>query len=110
MIIINYYSQIQTGSFHTLNGPIQPTAWFHLGLVYHGSEDGQGFTVYYDGRLLQSVTQKIPNTFDRGRGKLVVGRILIDKDNRYASIEVDDIILWNRQLNVQEILYFAQIP
>ena len=55
------------------------------------------------------MTQKIPNTFDCGRGKLVVGRMLIDKDNRYASIEVDDIILWNRQLNVQEILYFAQI-
>ena len=77
--------------------------------MYHGPEDGQGFTVYHDGTLFQSVTQKIPNTFDRGRGGLVVGRMLIDKDNRYASIEVDDIILWNRQLNIQEILYFAQI-
>ena len=77
--------------------------------MYHGPEDGQGFTVYYDGTLIQSVTQKIPNTLDRGNGGLVVGRMLIDKDNRYASIEVDDIILWNRQLNIQEILYFAQI-
>ena len=77
----------------------RPTDWFHSVLVYHGSAVGQGMTLYHNGMMVRSVTSKDSLVeFQPGEGRMIIGKLEANKDNKYASIEVDDLTMWNRTL------------
>ena len=50
--------------------------WFHIVFNFIGPNDGQGFTVYHDGELVQNATRKRPiRNFPRN-SRIVIGRFL----------------------------------
>ena len=68
-------------------------------LVYHGSAVGQGMTLYHNGMMVRNVTSKDSLVeFQPGEGRMIIGKLEANKDNKYASIEVDDLTMWNRTL------------
>ena len=93
------------GTMRNLNG------WFHLVLNYIGPADGQGITIYTDGDLQVSVTSRVTTSYTAGDGRVVIGRARTDLDERYASVEVDELTFWNRALTQQEIqaIYYMHV-
>ena len=81
----------------------KPAGWYHLVMNYIGSADGQGITVYTDGAVQGSGTSKYTQTEQPADGRVVIGRYYTDNDERYASVLVDELTLWNRTLTLQEI-------
>ena len=70
---------------------------------YIGPADGQGITVYTDGAVQGSGTSKGSGSRPPGDGRVVIGRYYTNRDDRYASVAVDELTLWNRTLTLQEI-------
>ena len=77
--------------------------WYHLVMNYMGPNDGQGITVYTDGALRGSDTNKDTHTYTAGDGRLVIGRHYTDHDGHYESVTFDELTFWNRILTLQEI-------
>ena len=72
--------------------PGKPTGWFHLTVVYHG--DGKNVDVYYDGE--RKVTVSPSGAIEpSGSGRIVIGRRFIDAFSGYATVEIDELTLWN---------------
>ena len=76
----------------------KPTRWVHSVMVYRGVE--QGITAYQDGSLIGSDTSRVPATRITGNGEVVIGRRI---GTKYASVLVDEIKMYNRQLSQEEI-------
>ena len=72
--------------------------WVHGVMVYHG--EGLGITVYQDGRLIQNQPSKVTvdGTKPTGNGNTIVG-----KRERYVSMLLDEVKMYNRQLSQGEI-------
>ena len=94
---------IGTGYFHT--GLDVPSGWFHLALVFHGPENGQGFTLYVDNTSLTDSKMYVTNN-DSTRyssGAVILGKSVVDRNNNYGSLSVDELTFWNRQLSETEV-------
>ena len=80
-------------------------------LNYIGPADGQGFTTYKDGVEQGNGTSKGGGSYPPGDGRVVIGRRFTNRDEWYASAEVDELTLWNRALTLQEIqaIYYMQV-
>ena len=70
-------------------------------MVYHGL--GQGMTVYHDGTEVGSDTSRASASMATGNGDLFIGRRLGNSGSHYASVYVDGLKLYNRQLSDDEI-------
>ena len=81
------------------------TGWVHGVMVYHGM--GQGITVYENGRKIGSDTDKYFSEAvtgkPRGNGQVFIGIRNHGNGDRYASVSVDEIKFYNRQLSEEEI-------
>ena len=74
-------------------------------IVYHGPNNGEGFTVYHDGTQVEHDDTRYYTGFSytTGPGVVVIGRGYTDEDDHYTSVAVDELTMWNRQLSFQEI-------
>ena len=77
-----------------------PTGWTHIVVNYIGPDDGQGIRVYGI-EVAGSTTRDV--TCSAGDGRIVVGRCYIDEDMRYASVEIDELIFFNKALSTTDI-------
>ena len=86
-----------------------PTGWTHLVLNYIGPNDGQGIKVYYDGAEVENDTIKCGGSRSAGDGRIVVGRIYTNSDEDYTSMQIDELIFFNKALSTTDIklLYSA---
>ena len=73
-------------------------------MVYHGV--GQGITVNYNGIEGGSDTSRVSASRVLGNGDLFIGRRLDQSGPLYASVYVDELKLYNRQLSEDEISLF----
>ena len=80
----------------------RPTRWTHILHNYIGPNDGQGIRIYYDGAEVRSDTTKSAYSYSTGDGRIVVGREYNNQNNRYASVEVDELIYFNASLTSDE--------
>ena len=83
-----------------------PTGWTHVVLNYIGPNNGEGIIGYFDGIEVKTDTSKYGGPFKVGDGRIVVGRRYTDRDAKYASVQVDELIYFNATLtsdNVQSI-------
>ena len=78
--------------------------WFHLVLVFHGPNDGQGITVHLNN---QSVRESIKpsSNFSPGNatGEVAIGRLYVDRNEHYSNVMADELTFWNRQLSETEV-------
>ena len=73
---------------------MKPTGWFHLTLVFHGA--GNGASVYYDGTLMDTDTSGFGSSLKTvSSGQMVLGRQKCDYDGKYATVNVDELTLWD---------------
>ena len=49
------------------------------------------------------------STYQPGDGRIVVGRYYTNKDQRYASVELDDLVFFNSSLTVPDIEKISQL-
>ena len=70
-------------------------------MVYHGV--GQGITVYHDDTEVGTDTSRAHGTRVQGTGDMFIGRRLSNSGSLYASVYVDELKLYNRQLSTDEI-------
>ena len=82
---------------------LRTSGWFHVALVYHGPNDGEGITVYHDGTQVEHDDTRYNRSYTTGPGSMVIGRKYTNRDDYYTSVVVDELTMWNRQLSVQEI-------
>ena len=78
--------------------------WFHIVFNIIGPNDGEGFTIYHDGKLALNVTS-FYRRFHAFDGKIVIGNFFPDHDSQsnYASFEIDDLLFFNESLTEREI-------
>ena len=83
----------------------QPTDWIHIVVNYIGSNEGEGVRMYINGEKMDSDTEKTAGhlTYSTGDGRIVVGRRRTDKDQDYVSVQVDELIIFNRTLSNVEV-------
>ena len=80
-----------------------PTSWFHLALVFHGPEEGQGITVYTNGTPAAAPSLRGTNHTRNSWGIVLIGRLRTDQGPNYASLMADELTFWNRQLRDEEV-------
>ena len=73
-----------------------------------GPNNSEGISMFYDGTRVASDTTKLWS-FSAGDGRIVVGRINTDKDNRYSSAEIDELIYFNNSLSTEEIALLSEV-
>ena len=83
-----------------------PTGWTHIVFNYIGDDDGQGIRVY-GMEVVSDATRDVARS--AGDGRIVVGRRWTDQDTYYASMEIDELIFFNKALSTTdiELLYNA---
>ena len=77
-----------------------------VALVYRGSANGQGIMTYMNGKENEQVTQSLPGGGGSGGGELMIGRLFMESNDsnlRYAKAQVDELFIWNRERNAEDI-------
>ena len=102
-----FHVNLPDGGFYATHS--RPTGWIQVVLNYIGPNDGQGIRIYYDGQQVANDTSKHPISRPAGDGRIVVGRLLTNRnfDHDYASITIDELIFFNRFLILDEISSLA---
>ena len=91
-------------------------SWVHAVMNFIGPDEGQGIRIYNDGRIIGNNTTKLDLTNSPSDGKIVIGRAdfnVRDTANTltfYASVEVDELLIFNRTLTEPEIILLNQNP
>ena len=77
--------------------------WVHL--VLNLIRPHEGFQLFRDGVLVryQANTASVGTPIARGNGRLVLGRRHPNTDGRYSSVDLDELVFFNRKLTVQEV-------
>ena len=93
---------LQDGNFAANN--YKPCGWTHIILNYFNSSDGEGIRIYYNGSEVASDTSKADGLQSPGYGRIVVGRKYTDSDQDYFSVQIDELIFFNKSLTLEEII------
>ena len=75
---------------------MESSGWIHVVLNYIGPDDGQGFQMYQDGE--QTAAGSVKYTYKHaspGDGRVVLGRRYTDRDELYASVNLDELLFFN---------------
>ena len=94
--------RVLNGYFHWSRVHI-PSDWFHLVLVFHGPESGQGFAVHRDEDQWTSRILHTNGGYKNTSGTVIIGRLYSDRDGNYGDVMADELTFWNRQLTEQEV-------
>ena len=73
----------------------RPFQWTHIVLNYIGPNNSEGIRIFYDGVEVASDTTNITTTHSAGDGRIVVGRGYTDNDERYSSVQIDELIFFS---------------
>ena len=78
--------------------------WFHLVLVYHGPNNGEGITVHLNSESGRKTTiDPSSNPIPHSTGEVVIGKLLVNTDSTYGNVMVDELTFWNRKLSETEV-------
>ena len=76
--------------------------WHHLAFVYGTNS----LLIYHNGTLVGSdETGNTINGRESGNGRMVIGQQFTNTDEKYVSMHLDEVMMWNEALNVEEIKY-----
>ena len=103
MLYFRFYVRLPDGQFSTYHN--DPSGWTHVVLNYIGPNNGEGIRIYFNEAEVKSDTTKSA-VFQIQME--MVGLLLEkhDYDQKYASVQVDELIFFNKNLtdsNIQTI-------
>ena len=83
--------------------------WTHIVLNYIGPDSRQGIQIYLDGEHTKNDLELTITTYTRtlGDGKVVLGRRYTDQDKNYASVEIDELVFFDSNINMAQIQMLA---
>ena len=85
------------------------TAWTQVVLNFHGPNNGEGITVFFNGAAIARDASKFIGRYSTGDGGIVVGRFYTNRDQRYTSVEFDELVSFNNSLTLEEIKYLYTV-
>ena len=93
---------VQNGYFTT---HVNTTSgWTHVVLNYIGPNNGQGIRMFVDGQEVATGTTRVSRVSSGGDGRVVVGKLFAnDISEKYASVQVDELIFFNQALSIDQI-------
>ena len=68
-----------------------------------GPNNGQGIEVYHNGQEMTSDAERGSSLIDVSSGTIVVGRYYTDRDERYPSVQVQELAFFNKALSLTQI-------
>ena len=77
--------------------------WIHLVLNYIGPNNRQGIRLFEDGVRARSDSYLNSYNYTAGDGRVVVGKAYVDSAGYYASLEMDELIFFNKALMEAEV-------
>ena len=79
--------------------------WAHYAFVLHGLGEGEGdgFTLHENGVPVGTLNHCNGTWNVVGPGAMVIGKRFVNEDGDYASVVVDELLLWNWKLTQPEI-------
>ena len=79
--------------------------WTHVVLTYIGPNRGQGIRLFKNGVRISSKgsINRSSYNYTAGDGRVVVGRLYVNRDYKYASVEIDELIFFNQALQEDEV-------
>ena len=95
--------------YYIVEDQIPDDVWFQVVVMFNSGPHAT-FRCYIKGEVkhgdpvLASDTGK-----EESSGQVVIGRRTVDKDKRYCSTMVDELMLWNRSLTTQEAEYIISL-
>ena len=92
---------VQDGTFRVRI--VKPTGWTHLVLNYIGPNTGEGIKIFNNGWEAHSDRTKWNASLTSGDGRIVVGRYTTRGDEKYASVEIDELIFFNQYLSIEDV-------
>ena len=96
-LLDGYFIFLETKSFH----------WRHSVLNYIGPNDHQGINIYHDGGHVGNGTKTVKQT-SRVNGRIIIGKVTYEQRGFYASVQVDELLFYNRALTEEEITMLSQ--
>ena len=88
---------VHDGMFE-VSSPIQ-LQWTHVVLNFKGN----GIWLFLDGIEKEGTTSKDQGTYSPGDGRIFVGKRYTDLNGSYVSMDVDEVIYFNKALSDEEI-------
>ena len=83
--------------------------WIHIVMNYIGPNDGQGFRIYQNSRLVANrTTLQTFSDYISGNRNIVIGKFFNNADFWYSSVQVDELYFFNRVLTEAEIRMLSQ--
>ena len=92
------------GWFYIVDVGQVSSEWIHVVLNYIGPNDGQGIRIYLDGVLSDDTKSLDQDPSPQGEGRIVVGREFTHFDDKYASVTLDELLIFNQTLSDQQML------
>ena len=74
-----------------------------LNYIGPNDTDGEGIRIYYNGKEERCDTIKHAAPYSTDDGRIVVGRYWVDRDERYSSVQVDELIYFNEPLTDTDV-------
>ena len=99
---------VSDGNFYEATDEV-PNDWFHVIVSYGGPDNAEGFTTYFDGRAVISDRRKRGDNNSPGNGRIVIGRTFTEIDDFYSSMEMDDLVMFNRFLTSEQIFLISAL-
>ena len=99
-----YFRYVLMLTNHTYKVTIIPINydWHHLAFVYGNNS----LLIYHNGTLVDSdLIGEIRDERKGGDEKMVIGRQFVNKDEKYVSMHLDEVMMWNQALDSDEINY-----
>ena len=84
--------------------------WVHVVIVYHGPNNGEGFSYYFNGQFVKIDDSSSRPLSGAGNfpGKMTLGSQLPDMLGLSGNIMlVDEIVMWHEQLDETQIRHLA---
>ena len=76
-------------------------------MINYIGPDGEGddaSMIFFNGTVVASETTKPAQSYSTGDGRIVVGRSYTNRDERYGSVEVDELIFFNAALTGSDVM------
>ena len=77
--------------------------WHHLVGSFANLEGEERIKLYLDGELYDTIDETDIRSSSTGSRRVLIGRAYINADNAYTSLEMDELLFYNRALEELEV-------
>ena len=82
--------------------------WVHGVLNFLGPNDEEGIRIYENGKHVGNHTTVVQSPTSEPNGRIVIGRVFTEVNVLYGSVQVDELLFFNRSLTEAEIRMLSQ--